>query len=149
MQASDLVKMLVTNYNKNHRVYGRCNEIPAFLVEEPPDNRRQCHDDQSEEREDEVANEAKLKEEEHAGLEDEVVEFVYVGKDDSDCLVEGREELSYEDQKGFYGPEDGFEDGSNEFHETSNLICNRNIQRLYYFFIEQNGVFNCCIFYSY
>ena len=101
-QTSDLVEMLVANYNKDHCVYGRGYHVPTLLIEEPPNNRRQCHDEQSEEREDEVANEAELQQEEHAGLQDEVVELVYVGKYGSDCLVEGGEELSDEDQEGFY-----------------------------------------------
>ena len=81
--------MLIANYNEDHRMYGGSNKVPTLLVKEPPYYRRKCHDDQAEESEDEVANEAELKQEEHAGLEDEVVELVYVGKDRPDCFVEG------------------------------------------------------------
>lgn len=81
--------MLVSNHNKDHGVNGGCNKVPTLLVKEPPNKRRQSHDDQSEESEDEVADEAELEQEEHAGLEDEIVELVYVGEDCSYCLVEG------------------------------------------------------------
>ena len=110
--ASNFVEMLVANHNEDHRMNGGSNKVPTLLVKEPPDYRRERHDDQSEESEDEVANEAEPKEEEHAGLEDKVVELVYVGKDSSDCFVEGGEKRSDENEEGFDGFEDGFENFS-------------------------------------
>lgn len=53
--------MLVSNHNEDHRMNSGSDEVPTFLVKEPPNYRRQCHDDQSEESEDKVADKAEPK----------------------------------------------------------------------------------------